>query len=89
MITTWNETSGLKAKLGLMKPKRGAISAPVRVMNIAETTNIVTLANGTLTPTWRATVSSSPITRSARPSRVRRNRQPTKNTITARASRCS
>ena len=34
MMTTKNETSGLKAKFGLMKPKRGAISAPVKVMNM-------------------------------------------------------
>ena len=46
MMTTWNETSGLKAKFGLMKPKRGAISAPVNVMNIAETMKIVTFENG-------------------------------------------
>ena len=79
----------MKAKFGLMKPKRGAISAPVNDMNIADTMKIVTLANGTLMPTWRATVSSSPITRRASPRRVRRNCQPTQNTITARARRCS
>ena len=68
---------------------RGAIRAPVMVMNIADTTKIVTFANGTLMPTWRATVSSSPITSSANPSRDRPSPQPTKNTSTARLSRCS
>jgi hypothetical protein len=58
-------------------------------MNIADTTKIVTFANGTLMPTWRATVSSSPITSSANPSRDRLSPQPTKNTSTARPSRCS
>ena len=51
MTTTTNDTSGLKARFGLMKPKRGAISAPVSEMNIADTMKIVTLASGTLTPT--------------------------------------
>ena len=88
MITTWNEMSGLKAKLGVMKPKRGAITAPTIVMNTEDTTKIATFANGTLMPAWRAMVSSSPITSNAMPSRVRRSSQPTRNTSTARPSRC-
>ena len=62
--------------------------APTIVMNTEETTKIVTLANGTLMPACRAMVSSSPITSSAMPSRVRRSHQPTRNTSTARPSRC-
>ena len=62
--------------------------APVTLMNSALTANSVSLAAVMLMPTWAATVSSSPMMRSAKPSRERWMNQPDTSTIAASASNC-
>lgn len=62
--------------------------APVTVMNTALTANSSSLAVVVLMPTWVATVSSSPITRSARPRRERLMRARSASTRASMASNC-
>ena len=62
--------------------------APVTVMNTALTANSSSLAVVVLMPTWVATVSSSPITRRARPRRERLMRARSASTRASMASSC-
>ena len=57
-------------------------------MNTVLSTNSATLARVVSMPEWRATVSSSPMARKARPSRERPIQKPMANTRTASARSC-
>ena len=62
--------------------------APTSVMTVALIVNSATLAKVVSIPQCFATVSSSPITRSAKPRRERAISQPSRNTAAVSASNC-